>query len=101
MSKKISRVELIKSLGDESDLDIVSIDNIRIFDEDEEQILDNDFITNYNHNSTNFFYQEDDSEKYNQIITEIADKLNVSKEIIDESFSEQKSTKLNSFILLF
>ena len=88
MSKKISRVELIKSLGDESDLDIGSIDNIRIFDEDEEQILDNDFITNYNHNSTNFFYQEDDSEKYNQIITEIADKLNVSKEIIDESFSE-------------
>ena len=54
MSKKISRVELIKSLGDESDLGIVSIDNIRIFDEDEEEILDNDFITDYNHNSTIF-----------------------------------------------
>ena len=56
MSKKIPRVELIKSLGDESDLGIVSIDNIRIFDEDEEEILDNDFITDYNHNSKNFFY---------------------------------------------
>ena len=88
MSKKISRVELIKSLGDESDLGIVSIYNIRVFDEDGEEILDNDFITDYNHNSTIFFYHEDDSEKHNQIITEIADKLNVSKEIIDESFSE-------------
>lgn len=88
MSKKISRVELIKSLGDESDLGIVSIDNIRIFDEDEEEILDNDFITDYNHNSTIFSYHEDDSEKHNQIITEISDKLNVSKEIIDENFSE-------------
>lgn len=88
MSKKISLVELVKSFGDESDLGIVYIDNIRVFDENEEEILDNDFITDYNHNSTNFFYQEDDSEKYNQIITEIADKLNVSKEIIDESFSE-------------
>ena len=86
MSKKISRVELIKSLGDESDLGIVSIYNIRVFDEDGEEILDNDFITDDNHNSKNFFYQEDDSEKHNQIITEIADKLNVSKEIIDENF---------------
>lgn len=88
MSKKISRVELVKSFGDESDLGIVYIDNIHVFDENEEEILDNDFITDYNHNSTIFFYQEDDSETYNQIITEIADKLNVSKEIIDESFSE-------------
>ena len=86
MSKKISRVELIKSLGDESDLGIVSIDNIRIFDEDEEEILDNDFITDYNHNSTIFFFFFYDSEKHNQIITEISDKLNVSKEIIDENF---------------
>ena len=84
MSKKISRVELIKSFGAESDLRIVYIDNIRVFDEDGEEILDNDFITDYN--STNFFYHEDDSEKHNQIITEIADKLNVSKEIIDENF---------------
>ena len=56
MSKKISRVELIKSLGDESDLGIVSIYNIRIFDEDEEEILDNDFITNYNQNSRYKYY---------------------------------------------
>lgn len=88
MFKKISRVELVKSFGDESDLGIVYIDNIRVFDENEEEIVDNDFITDYNHNSTNFFYQEDDSEEYNQIVSDIAEKLNVSKEIIDESFSE-------------
>lgn len=84
MARKISRVELLKSDGGNSDSGNIHIDEIQAYDKNGDEILDNDFINNYNRGGKNeYFYQEDDDTRYNQIISEIANSLNISEDIIE------------------
>ena len=78
MANKINRVEFSTSYGDKSDIGIVYIDSIHAYDEEDEEILTNDFINSYNQGSDILFYQEDDDIRYNEICKEIAQNLGIS-----------------------
>lgn len=82
MEKKIKRVELMKDYGDESDLGIVYITEIHAYDENDEEILTNDFVNSYNRDCECKFFQEDDDDTYNKIRSDFAKGLCISIDLI-------------------
>ena len=85
MKNEIARAVLIENFGDKSDLGLVYINEIHAYDENDEEISDNEFINAYNRGGEDemFFFEEDEDSRL-EIISQFANKLGISADIIDE-----------------
>lgn len=78
MVNKIKRVEIFTSCGDNSDSGIIYINSIHAYNENDEELLLNDYINFYNQGSEIKFYQENDDISYKEICNDIAKNLSIS-----------------------
>lgn len=85
MKNEIARAVLLENFGDKSDLGLVYINEIHAYDENDEEISDNKFIKDYNSGGEDemFFFEEDEDGRL-EIISQFANKLGISADIIDE-----------------
>ncbi|GEM_PF-4122872 len=85
MKNEIARVVLTEEYGANSDSGNIHIIEIHAYDENDEEISDNKFIKDYNSGCEDemFFFEEDEDGRL-EIISQFANKLGISADIIDE-----------------